>query len=652
MKKIIITLLISIILFVAFIFYPREVTPPVDLKPIVVNKQQLLIEKQNDETKQLLEKCVNGTIDNPVVIVNPYRISPLSALIQFTTQQEEEVTITVVGKTEATSLITKHPKTTNHLIPIIGLYSDQETTVKINCGKTTKTLTIQADKIPDDAAIPQALTNKTKEKNVLYFTTPASKGYVSGYDTNGDLRFIITEKMVWDVNQLSDGMITMGTNRIISSPYYTTGFVTMDFLGHIDKEVSLPGGYHHDIDELPNGNYLVASDDFHKTTVEDVVVEVDKNTGEIVKSFDLSKIMQLDDNASDTMEDGKNLDWTKKDWFHNNSVDYQPDNNTLTVSGRHQDCVAVIDYDTKKLLYIIGSPKGWSEKMQPYFLKPIGENFEWQWMQHAATWIDKDHIMIFDNGVNRSKTKEGAIDANDNYSRAVVYKVDVDKKEITQVYQYGKERGSSYYSPYICDVDYLGKNHYLVTSGGISFTDNKVNNIPGSLAQPDEYNAYVTEVKNNDVILEFKWLANIYRSEKMSMNTIKMATLEPKKQLGSLKETHYTPYNETTKVEPLESALSSTLSITSTSDSFEFSVELEKHDNFAILLRNNKEQRLYTLQTDEAPGMCVAVFNQKDSNKKIIKKLISFDGLSDDMEIIVIKNNFLYTGEQTIKDIR
>ena len=44
---------------------------------------------------------------------------------------------------------------------------------------------------------------------------------------------------------------------------------------------------------------------------------------------------------------------------------------------------------------------------------------------------------------------------------------------IEQIWEYGKEKGSDFYSPYISDVDYLNKNHYIVHSGGIV----KVSNI-------------------------------------------------------------------------------------------------------------------------------------------------------------------------------
>ena len=82
-------------------------------------------------------------------------------------------------------------------------------------------------------------------------------------------------------------------------------------LGKVYVEYSLPGGYHHDYFEMDNGNLLIASDDFDNDsgTVEDYVVELDRDTGNIVKEFDLKKNFKY--------EDGKSENWIEYDWFHN-----------------------------------------------------------------------------------------------------------------------------------------------------------------------------------------------------------------------------------------------------------------------------------------------------------------------------------------------
>ena len=134
------------------------------------------------------------------------------------------------------------------------------------------------------------------------------------YDQNGDVRWYLNENFLWDIQRLDNGHLLLSTNRLINPPYYTTGLMEMDLLGKVYFEYSLPGGYHHDVYEMKDGNLLVASDNFENGTVEDYVVEIDRETGEIVKEIDLTKILPVDD--------GNNAYTTDYDWFHNNSVWY------------------------------------------------------------------------------------------------------------------------------------------------------------------------------------------------------------------------------------------------------------------------------------------------------------------------------------------
>ncbi len=51
-------------------------------------------------------------------------------------------------------------------------------------------------------------------------------------------------------------------------------------------EYRLPGGYHHDTFEMEDGNILMLSQIPDRDTVEDVLVLVDRQTGEIVRTWD------------------------------------------------------------------------------------------------------------------------------------------------------------------------------------------------------------------------------------------------------------------------------------------------------------------------------------------------------------------------------
>ena len=84
------------------------------------------------------------------------------------------------------------------------------------------------------------IAEKEELDNELYFVTPSSTGYTAAYDINGDVRWYLTENMIWDVQRLQNGNIMLSSNRLINPPYYTTGLVEMDLLGKIYYEYVLP----------------------------------------------------------------------------------------------------------------------------------------------------------------------------------------------------------------------------------------------------------------------------------------------------------------------------------------------------------------------------------------------------------------------------
>ena len=491
-----------IILFVVFNYLSTN-KEEVDVISSLVTKQEN-IEKEIDTE--------GYTLENPNVILNPYEISPLTALIIFDTDEEVSPKVTIKGKDELSTYTHTFEKSKEHYLPIYGLYPGYENEVIIECNGKTETIYIQTENLPDDFILPtDVVANKEKLTNDLYFFTPSSNGYTCAYDVNGDVRWYLTINALWEINRLENGNLLVSTERLINSPYYMTGLYEMNLLGKIYNEYSLEGGYHHDYFEMENGNLLIASDDFYneKGTVEDYIVELDRNTGKIVKTFDLKDILN--------MQDGKSENWIDYDWFHNNSVWYDKQTNSITLSGRHQDAVINIDYDTGKLNWIIGDPTNWSEEYQKYFFTPIGDNFEWQWSQHAAMITPEGYVFILDNGNNKSKIKDEYVEANNSYTRGVMYKIDTTNMTIEQVWEYGKERGSSFYSPYISDVDYLAKDHYIVHSGGIVYVDGKNSNQPAGISGADKLVSDTVELLNDEVIFEIVLPTNNYRVEKMSL---------------------------------------------------------------------------------------------------------------------------------------
>ena len=411
-----IILLVIVACVLSILIYER-----IDMVKPVEETEDMLVHQENLEKE--FTTTEENTIDNPKIIVNPYEISPLTALILFETRDLTAPTVTIVGEDESTTFTKTFTPNKKHVLPIYGLYPDRNNEVIITLNGEDYTFHIQTDPLPEDFALPTDVTADKKELDQeLYFVTPSSQGYTAAYDINGDVRWYLTENMIWDVQRLRNGNIMLSSNRLINPPYYTTGLVEMDLTGKIYYEYVLPGGYHHDVYELENGNLLVASNDFDSGTVEDYIVEIERDTGNIVKRIDLKEILPMDE--------GKNLMATDYDWFHNNSVWYDSDTNSITLSGRHQDAVVNIDYNSLEINWIVGSHDGWSEEYQKYFLDPIGDDFEWQWAQHAAMILPNGDLFVFDNGNNRSKTEEDSVKESNNYSRDVIYQINTINKTI------------------------------------------------------------------------------------------------------------------------------------------------------------------------------------------------------------------------------
>ena len=632
---------ISIIIILLVLNHISSATKAIKITKSLKTKQQELEQKFTSH---------NYTLENPNVIVDPYNNSPLTALVIFETKQKEKVKITIEGKDNLTTYTHEFDKEKVHYIPVYGLYADKENTVIIECGNQKKELKIKTEELPEDFSLPTSIEKEeSKLTNDLYFFTPSSSGYTCAYDTNGDVRWYLTNKATWKIDRLENGHLLVSTERLVNSPYYLTGLYEMDMLGKIYVEYSLPGGYHHDYFEMPNGNLLVASDNFNNAegTVEDYIVELDRKTGDIVKTIDLKDILN--------MEDGKSENWVEYDWFHNNSVWYDEKTNSITLSGRHQDAVINIDYDTEKLNWIIGDPTNWSEEYQKYFFKPVGKDFEWQWSQHAAMITPEGYVFIFDNGNNKSKEKDKYVDAVDSYSRGVMYKIDTKKMTIEQIWEYGKERGSEFYSPYISDVDYLDKNHYIVHSGGIVYVDGKNSNQPAGLGGADKLVSDTVEILDDEVIFEIKLPNNNYRVEKMPLygkDTFKLGKANNKGTLGQTK-VDSTKFGFMTNTKEIDKEYKShDITITNEEDRLVIKGRFKRGTTVNAILYQNGKIKQYNIPISKRPytAMCVDIFTEEENKLGIIvTKYINKEKLTGKYSLYLQINDKIYNTKQYIE---
>ncbi|MDO5537522.1 MAG: aryl-sulfate sulfotransferase [Desulfovibrionaceae bacterium] len=603
-----------------------------------------LIDEQFASEEKMLQEVREGsyTLEKPYVKLNPYLICPLTALVCFTTPEAVTASVLVKGKEAAGDMGFTFPAATEHYLPVLGLYPDYENTVEITLGSGEKsTVTICTEPAPKGVHIPNGIeTTPEYMGDKVVFLSPTSAANAAAYDYRGDVRWYLLPNFSFDLKRIRNGRLLMGTHRLLMPPYHTTGIFEFSTIGKIYNEFRIPGGYHHDQMEMEDGNLLILTQNPPRGTVEDMCVLVDRKTGAILKSWDYQKCMPQNVGGSGSQD--------THDWFHNNSVWYNKKNNTLTFSGRHQDAVINIDYETGKLNWIIGDPEGWPEEMQKYFFKPVGDlsKFDWQYEQHSAVVLPDGDIMCFDNGHWRAKVKEKYVPAKDNFSRGVRYRIDTEKMEIEQVWQYGKERGAEFFSTYICNVEYYGEGHYMVHSGGTGFFKGEPCNRPPVQFRGDDEQYLVmqsitVELKDDQKMYEMRVPGNYYRAEKLPLYCAEdVLTFGRGERLGTLgvtEEFDTIPEVEAGGMVPDKYNLKLAQEV----DRLVMKGTFEK-GQLVMLLLEGETTHAYFVPTTKRPflAMCVGTFLEADD--RAVEFPVSFEGLSGTFKVSYIIDDYKY----------
>lgn len=363
---------------------------------------------------EILKKGEN-TFKNILLIKNPYQYAPLCALALFTTKKACNVKVTVLGKTSDCDISYTIPGSTEHRVPIMGLYPDYKNKVKLELvdadGKVfrKKTFKICTNPLRGKSGGTK-VTKKVSKTEFLYGLTlvyGGGEGYFPfAFDRNGDIRFSfsMTHKS-YGFQPLTNGRVLLLSNRITRltcTNTTSTQMFVVDQMGRFLKVYQTEKGIHHDMAELENGDIAVGSNAVDGNTFEDSIIEIDKDTGAVVNEIILKDY--FDDKYVST-----------SDWAHLNSVEYNEEEKTVIASLRNLHSVVKINYEKKELVWIMGNPKFWEgSSVADKVLTPVVENIQWFFQQHSAYTIKADldgnpdtkHIIVYDNHIHTRRPVE------------------------------------------------------------------------------------------------------------------------------------------------------------------------------------------------------------------------------------------------------
>ncbi len=561
-----------------------------------------IVSKQADSDKKILEAMNNTsyTFDNPCVLVNPYEISPLTALIIFKTSTTSETEVFINGVK-----VTTMESTTNHAIPIYGLLAGVENTVVLKQGNNEKELKIDVKNVSKNNLVTEvANPDATIDKSIYFLAAPMGTS-AGAYDGNGRIIWYLTENYTMDMEFLKNGHMLLSNGNVSGIQYTYDGFIEVDLLGKIYKDYSLENGYHHEVIELSNGNIIVAGGSVSTNAPYSAsfVYQIDQNTGKIVDSFDVYDIFaSIDKEFADSLS-GVNM--------INNSIYYNEESGEMILSLRGINSIISLDYKTKKLNWIFAKKELYSEKFQPFLLN-ITDNSRIPNGQHTAYLTEEGYLSVFNNDFDMLDTTNAElIHFSQNYSSATLYQID--GKNIKTVWDYAGD--GKYFNYALGSFIYNPDQSKLINFG---WTYKPTAYTPGTTIYDYLGNTYarVVELDQNDKVLFNATIEEgVYRAYKHSLYEDK--TSHYKLIDYKLVDNNPSTILETVRTRNIFSDLNEAIS-----NPFEF--ELTKNSvSLNVMFDNSETVDIYFVSEEENSY----IFHYKKANEAVSSKInLKLDG--------------------------
>ena len=185
----------------------------------------------------------------------------------------------------------------------------------------------------------------------------------------------------------------------------------MNHLGKAEK-IYDTGTYslHHDYVFDDDGNLLVLATDTESDSVEDQIIQINTQTGEVSCVLDLGELFSDYKEECTENEDGE------LDWIHINTIQWIGDDAVL-LSSRETSTILMIEdiYDTPQITYMIGEESFWEGTGYENLLLTKDESngsFSSAGGQHTVTYVTDDslpdgqyYLYLFNNNLGYSESR-------------------------------------------------------------------------------------------------------------------------------------------------------------------------------------------------------------------------------------------------------
>ena len=357
------------------------------------------------------------TLSNMLIEYNPFGTNTQSLYVYFETDSAVKVSYTIHVKEDdiadfSRNVYQDEEYQKEHEFQVIGLIPDTENTITFYItnedGSTdTKEIVYEMGSLYGEEAVQldtDVKQSADKLEDGLYVVLgndSPSMDFMYYYDNNGVLRGEVpllgyrSHRLIFDENSM----------------YYSISekkMAQVNRLGQVTKVYDL-GNYklHHDYVFDENGNMLILATDTTQDSVEDIVLKLDVNSGEVTEVLDLGDLFgeykkTCVKNSSDELY-----------WMHINTIQYIG-NGSVLLSSRETSTIIKVDniYDGPMVSYMIGEKDFWKDTSYVSLLLNKKGDFTIQGGQHTITYETDEslsdgqyYLYMFDNNIGISETR-------------------------------------------------------------------------------------------------------------------------------------------------------------------------------------------------------------------------------------------------------
>lgn len=204
----------------------------------VTNKESNTLTKlldEQDKTSNMIKEASQSdkySLDNPFILVNPYKVNPLSAIMVFKTKESVSVELYINDL-----LMTTFSSSTEHIIPIYGLYSNTNNFVTLktsnNDTNTVKITTEEYDSNIGNINISKELNGNSNM--FLLGSLNKSENTLRGFDYNANLVYYLKLDYISSFSIINDKWLLTYNQEYSNKELSNDLILQMDYLGHIES---------------------------------------------------------------------------------------------------------------------------------------------------------------------------------------------------------------------------------------------------------------------------------------------------------------------------------------------------------------------------------------------------------------------------------